>query len=63
MHARDPLALLPLTHLAYHILLALADDPRHGYGIISDSGTEASWRWYLALSGLRTRTVGAAITA
>jgi DNA-binding PadR family transcriptional regulator len=36
MTARDPLALLPLTHLAYHILLALADDARHGYGIIKE---------------------------
>jgi DNA-binding PadR family transcriptional regulator len=36
MNGRDPLALLPLTHLAYHILLALADDARHGYGIIKE---------------------------
>jgi len=27
---------LPLTTLAFHILLALADTPRHGYGIILD---------------------------
>jgi DNA-binding PadR family transcriptional regulator len=27
---------LPLTHLSYHILLALADRPRHGYGIIKE---------------------------
>lgn len=25
---------LPLTHLSYHVLLAIADRPRHGYGII-----------------------------
>ena len=25
-----------LTHLSYHILLALADRPRHGYGIIKE---------------------------
>ncbi len=36
MTARDPLTMLPLTHLAYHILLALADDARHGYGIIKE---------------------------
>ena len=27
---------LPLTHLSYHILLALADADRHGYGIIKE---------------------------
>lgn len=26
----------PLTHLSYHILLALADDERHGYGILKE---------------------------
>ena len=36
MNGRDPLAVLPLTHLAYHILLAIADDARHGYGIIKE---------------------------
>jgi DNA-binding PadR family transcriptional regulator len=32
----DPTALLPLTSLTYHILLALADANRHGYGIIKE---------------------------
>lgn len=32
----DPRAHLPLTNLAFHILLAVADRPRHGYGIILD---------------------------
>ena len=32
----DPEAHLPLTTLAFHILLALADGRRHGYGIILD---------------------------
>jgi DNA-binding PadR family transcriptional regulator len=36
MNPRDPLTLLPLTHLAYHVLLALADEARHGYGIIKE---------------------------
>lgn len=27
-------AALPLTHVAYHILFALASEDRHGYGII-----------------------------
>jgi len=30
----DPDSALPLTHVAYHILLALATNNRHGYGII-----------------------------
>jgi DNA-binding PadR family transcriptional regulator len=32
----DPEAQLPLTPLSFHILLALADDDRHGYGIIKE---------------------------
>ena len=32
----DPEAHLPLTTLAFHILLSLADRARHGYGIILD---------------------------
>jgi DNA-binding PadR family transcriptional regulator len=31
---RDPRAFLPLTAPAFHVLLALADEDRHGYGII-----------------------------
>jgi len=30
----DPLSLLPLPLATFHILLALADEDRHGYGII-----------------------------
>lgn len=30
----DPNAQLPLTHVAYHILLSLSGASRHGYGII-----------------------------
>ena len=33
---RNPEAHLPLTNLAYHVLIALAGAPRHGYGIIKD---------------------------
>jgi DNA-binding PadR family transcriptional regulator len=36
MPDRDPRSLLPLTHLSYQILLALADGDRHGYGIIKE---------------------------
>ena len=32
----DVLALLPLPVAAFHILMALAEDDRHGYGIIQD---------------------------
>ena len=33
---KDPAAVLPLTHVAYHVLLVLATESRHGYGIIKD---------------------------
>jgi DNA-binding PadR family transcriptional regulator len=32
----DPRSLLPLTPLVFQVLLALADEPRHGYGIIRE---------------------------
>jgi DNA-binding PadR family transcriptional regulator len=32
----DPRSFLPLTPLAYQVLLALADRERHGYGIIRE---------------------------
>lgn len=32
----DPQAHLPLTALAFHILLALGEEPLHGYAIIQD---------------------------
>ena len=35
--AADPRSLLPLTPLAFHVLLALADGDRHGYGIMQDA--------------------------
>lgn len=36
---RDPRSLLPLTPLAFHVMLALADEDRHGYGIIREVDT------------------------
>ena len=33
---RDPRTLLPLTPLAFQVLLALADQARHGYDIIRE---------------------------
>ena len=35
---RDPDSLLPLTPAVFHILLALADNERHGYGIMQEIG-------------------------
>ena len=36
MTKRDPLPFLPLTPAAFHVLLALADTPRHGYSILKE---------------------------
>ena len=46
MAGRDPEELLPLTPAVFHILLALADGERHGYGVIKevDARTEGSVR-------------------
>ena len=32
----DARSMLPLTHLSYHVMLAIADGPLHGYGIIKE---------------------------
>ena len=34
--AREPRDLLPLTPAVLHVLLALADEERHGYGIMRE---------------------------
>lgn len=36
---REPEALLPLTPAVFHILLALVDGERHGYGIMQEVAT------------------------
>jgi DNA-binding PadR family transcriptional regulator len=36
MPRRDPSPFLPLTSAAFHVLLALADGPKHGYLILKD---------------------------
>ena len=36
MVTRDPLPYLPLTPAAFHVLLALADGPKHGYLIMKE---------------------------
>lgn len=60
MNRSDPESLLPLTHLAYHVLLALADTDRHGYGIIKEAARGTGGRvqletgtLYAALKRLR----------
>jgi DNA-binding PadR family transcriptional regulator len=40
----DPEALLPLTPAAFHILLALVDEERHGYGIMQEVGRRSDGR-------------------
>ncbi|HLQ30625.1 MAG TPA: PadR family transcriptional regulator [Ktedonobacteraceae bacterium] len=39
---REPQALLPLTPAVFHILLALADSERHGYGIMQEIATSTN---------------------
>ena len=36
MIRRDPTPFLPLTPAAFHVLLALADGPKHGYLILKE---------------------------
>lgn len=36
LHREDIERLLPLTPAAFHVLLALADAPRHGYAIMQE---------------------------
>jgi DNA-binding PadR family transcriptional regulator len=46
-HARlqeDASAALPLTYVAYHILLSLANEDRHGYGIIKQVAEDTGGR-------------------
>jgi DNA-binding PadR family transcriptional regulator len=42
--SRDPKAFLPLTSAMFHVLVALADDERHGYAIIKDVSTRTGGR-------------------
>lgn len=58
----DPSVFLPLPHLPFHILLALSEQPRHGWGILKvveeiqgGSGTPSSGSLYLAISRLEER--------
>ena len=48
----DPRSFLPLTPLALHVLLALAERPLHGYGIIQEVAARTD-----GLIGLRSGTL------
>jgi len=50
----DPRSLLPLTHLSYQVLLALADENRHGYGIIKEVRTRTAGQMDLETGTLYT---------
>jgi len=41
---RDPETFLPLTPAAFHILLALAEDERHGYAIMQEVAARTAGR-------------------
>jgi DNA-binding PadR family transcriptional regulator len=41
---REPHAFLPLTPAMFHVLVALADEPRHGYAIIKDVSARTGGR-------------------
>lgn len=47
-HQRSPETLLPLPAATFHILMALAEEERHGYAVIQD--VEARTRGALRLS-------------
>ncbi len=49
---RDPEAQLPLTPPVYHILLALADDSRHGYAIMKEVEARSGGRVMLSTGTL-----------
>lgn len=40
----DPQSLLPLTPAVFHILVALTDEERHGYGIMRDVAAQTNDR-------------------
>jgi DNA-binding PadR family transcriptional regulator len=50
----DPRSLLPLTPLAFQVLLALADVDRHGYGIIREVATRTDGLIHLRSGSLYT---------
>jgi DNA-binding PadR family transcriptional regulator len=53
-YSPDPLEQLPLTPAVFHILLALADQDRHGYAIILDIGERTGGAMRLGTGTLYT---------
>jgi len=45
---QSPESFLPLSNVVFHILLALADDARHGYGIMSEVEQRTEGKVHLA---------------
>jgi DNA-binding PadR family transcriptional regulator len=61
---RSPQELLPLTPPVFHILLALADEERHGYGIMQDVARQTDGALQLGpgtLYGCLKRMLGAGL--
>jgi len=66
----EPIAFLPLPHLAFHVLLALADGDRHGWSIVRriEELTEGVWSpsagsLYLSMVGLEKKGLISEVTA
>jgi DNA-binding PadR family transcriptional regulator len=53
----DPAALLPLPAATFHILMAVADEDRHGYGIIQDVAARTEGKLKLS-AGTLYRSIG-----
>lgn len=51
-HTLDPRAFLPLSPIAFQVLLSLSDGPRHGYGVIQEIDARTN-----GLMRLRTGTL------
>jgi DNA-binding PadR family transcriptional regulator len=49
---RDPAPFLPLTPAAFHVLLALADGPKHGYLILKDVADRTAGEVHLSTGTL-----------
>src|SRR5262245_36728977 len=58
MTPMDPRAHLPLSPQQFHILLALADGDRHGYGILLDIADRTGGRMRLGTGTLYTAIAG-----
>ena len=53
----DPAALLPLPAATFHILMAVAEEDRHGYGIIQDVAARTGGKLKLS-AGTLYRSIG-----